>query len=146
MNLEVEIRGHLEAAGHIDELGDRASNAQPALRRVLDQLLIGEQKLWSSGRKWSPLAPSTLRTKAARGQSSKPLRGTGELERSLTIPGAPKQIREISDDELKFGTSVFHAHFHQKPRKGEPQRKVLVLRPTDKRKARELILDHLMGR
>lgn len=147
MKLDVEIRGEKDAGRKLDALGERATDASDAFHKILDKLIEGEKSLFrrSGGKKWAPLARSTTYTKKSRGQDPRMMRASGALERSLTQIGAPHQIKDINGESLTFGTSLFYAHFHQKPRRNEPKREVLQFRPIDKRHAREVLLDHLLG-
>ena len=147
MHLDVEIRGEKDGGRHLDALGERATDARGAFEKILDKLIAGEKSLFrrSGGAKWAPLANSTRYTKKSRGQDPRPMRASGALERSLTQLGAPHQIKHIDGDSMTFGTDLFYAYFHQRPRRNEPKREVLQFRPIDKRHAREVLLDHLLG-
>jgi hypothetical protein len=150
MELELQVRGHLEAGKRLDDMGKRAVHAQPAFRKVVDELLKGEQAIWR-GRGWKPLAESTIRRKRAEGLDPRPLRATGALEKSLTQRLAPHAIREIHDDELRFGSSHVGAIFTQRGTKTEkktlrqPKRQVLRIRAPERKSIRGIILSHLMG-
>ncbi len=50
---------------------------------------------------------------------------TGELYSSFT-PGAPQNVLDYQTDLIVYGTSVFHAVFHQSGTRTEPQRAMLV--------------------
>jgi phage gpG-like protein len=123
--------GAAEAAHMVEQLGHRAEHAAPAMRKIRDLLILGEVALWkrSGGKKWAPRADGTT-----------PGILTGRLHRSLTEPEAEGAIREVHDDHLVFGTSLYWARFMQagttvNGAPHEPKRPVLVFRPTD-RKAR----------
>jgi phage gpG-like protein len=133
--------GVAEAARMVEQLGHRAEHAAPAMRKIRDLLILGEVALWhrSGGKKWAPRADGTT-----------PGVLTGALQRSLTEPDAEGAIREVHDDHLVFGTSLFYARFMQAGTTvngvpHEPKRPVLVFRPTDRKAAKEVIRLHLLG-
>lgn len=133
--------GATEAAHMLERLGHRAEHAAPAMRKIRDLLILGEVALWkrSGGKKW-----------AARADGTTPGILSGRLHRSLTEPDAEGAIREVHDDHLVFGTSLYWARFMQKGTTvngtpHEPKRPVLVFRPTDRKASKEIIRLHMLG-
>lgn len=124
------------AAKLIEDVGKRAVHARPAMLKITELLLLGEVALWkrSGGKKWAP--------KVGDGQTGVL---TGALLRSLTTPEAEGAVREIHDDHVVFGTSLFYAGFMQSGTVREPKRSVLVFRPTDRKATKEIIRLHLLG-
>lgn len=77
------------------------------------------------GGSWSPLAPSTLRAKAAKGTISKGiLRDTDRLFNSIAqLRGQTADtIFEVDHFSLRYGTTVPYARFHQDGTRRMPQR------------------------
>lgn len=133
--------GAAEAARMVEQIGQRAEHAAPAMRKIRDLLILGEVALWkrSGGKKW-----------ALRADGTTPGVLSGALHRSLTEPEAEGAVREVHDDRLVFGTTLFYARFMQKGTvvngaPHEPARPVLVFRPTDRKASKEVIRLHMLG-
>lgn len=100
----------------------RMVNAKPAFTKVQQILERGEQRLFDR----------------AHGKYVK----SGRTRESLTQEAAPDAVREARGDRLTFGTSVWYAKFLRKGKKSA----VLVLRPTERKQASQVLLDFFMGR
>jgi hypothetical protein len=140
-SLDIEISGVVPTAEMLEAIGQRAIHLDPALEEIMDLLLEGERTLWKrSGRKWMrTLSPSTQARHRREGTSA--LVGSGALEDSLTKHDGRGAIRKAHGDQLVFGSSVYYARFQDKNK-----RQILVFRPADKKQARVILVDHLMGR
>jgi phage gpG-like protein len=80
---------------------------------------------------WAPLAPATVAEKARRGLDPRILHATGRLRASLTARGGDA-IRESHPDEMRFGTDVPYAAFHQRGTARMPRRRGIELPATDR--------------
>lgn len=141
MKIDLEVSGEQIVSRELLRTSRRARNAQPALREVgvlLEELTERNfaTEGASGGKPWAPLAESTVRQKAAAGQSGGTLVATGDLLDSLT--GGAGHIRETGLNFLIFGTGVEYAGYHQKG-KGVPQRKPLQVTELHKRLAVKII-------
>lgn len=139
MRIELDVAGDKQLAREVLRLGDRAVDATPAFAKVVTDLAEHERRqfeteggLASGG--WTPLAASTIAAKRAAGLDPRILRATGALYRSLTQPlgGGSDAIREVRPDEMRFGTSLRYARFHQLGTDRMPQRREIELRERDR--------------
>lgn len=65
---------------------------------------------------------------------------TGQLYTSL-VPGAPENILAFDSDAMVYGTSVFHAPFHQNPSiPGRPPQRQILVMPGEATLQREVAL------
>jgi phage gpG-like protein len=82
---------------------------------------------------WQELADSTKARKAAKGREdpSRILYDSGDLFKSLTEAENDNAIRVSEHDEMRFGTTLPYAEFHQLGH-GVPQRRFLELTETDR--------------
>ena len=124
LNFDLRISGTRErplerTTERFEIVGRRLRDARLPLREVLRILEQGERRHF----------------KGLRGRYV----DTGATMRSLTEPSDPNAIREVQPDELVFGTKVYYARFLRRKRKSA----VLVLKPTEKRMASKVVLDHI---
>lgn len=139
LELEIKVEGLEDAEGRLTRLGQRAVMAAPAFAEIYEVMLESERALWARGIS-PPDAPITIERKG----DATVLERTGALRRSLTATGAGGHIRELSGQALKFGSSLWYAHFalgtqHQ------PRRELIKLRPTDRAKIHVIIARWLAG-
>jgi hypothetical protein len=145
MYFTIEIFGDKQVDRELLRFRDRAMNMEPAFRALAADFLEEEAKqfdtegAYASGG-WVPLRPSTIAKKAAAGQDLRILHATNAMSRSLTVPGAPGQIRRIKRDEMFVGTDVRskkgfpYPAVHQRPiRSPLPRRRPVELRATTRR-------------
>lgn len=135
----------------VEERGRRGTNMRPALEAVADDFLDLEESVFATqGRLvlaagWKKLSPKWLKFKTSHGLSPRILemtQGGGRLRRSLTVHGAPWQLRDVTNDEVVVGTTLGIANVHQKGRTVRignrtvkiPARKFVRLRRTDKQR------------
>jgi phage gpG-like protein len=141
MRVDVVVRGDEQAERLLGRLARRLEDGTPQLLGLVDQLIEAEQERFAGrGIRWRRLAPSTSR------QGRRPLVLTGELMRSLTVRGYRGQIVEVRPGQLRFGTRVYYARFHQKG-EGVPKRTVVGLTRIQKKSVvaelRSLLLEDL---
>jgi len=95
-------------AAHLQRYAARVGNPRPALERMRAQLARGEQEVWGThgaaiGFHWAPAVEPDRKT------DPQLLVATGALRASLTAAGAG----EVGEVELRYGTDVPYARFHQ---------------------------------
>jgi phage gpG-like protein len=108
---------------------------------AIDEVVIPELKeqFETEGRgTWAPLRPAYAQRKRRLYGDRPILQATGGLARSLTVPGAPHQIREVGPGEAFFGTDLERARFHQRGR-GRRRRKILNLTREFRRKVKDFV-------
>lgn len=147
MRVDVVVRGDRQASDLTRRLARRLSDGSPQLLGLVDQLLEAEQERFAGrGARWRKLSPLTVRKDRQQGRDPRPLVLTGELMRSLTVRGHPRQIVEVRPTQLRFGSSVYYARFHQRG-EGTPRRTVVGLTRAQKHtivaELRRLLLEDL---
>jgi hypothetical protein len=113
LKLEVEDTGIL--VHEVEELGNRAWDAKPVLRRIQEDMAMTTISQFASqggrsGERWKPDEKSTVERKVAEGYSSRTEMRTGTLAASLLFHG-PGNIHRLSKASTTFGTRVFYAVF-----------------------------------
>jgi phage gpG-like protein len=143
----LEVFGDKVLSREFLRTGDNADDLTPAWRRVIPYLhsTVADQFASEGGEMsggWAPLAPSTL----ARKTGPSILVESGALEESLTGM-APGAIRDVSKDELAFGSSVPYGIHHQRGTSRMPARKVLQFggRSRHGREVMRIIQAHIFG-
>jgi phage gpG-like protein len=136
VRLDLDVFGDKQVARELLRFGDRAADVRPAWNAIIGRLerLEAEQFDSQGGRGsggWAPLAPATVAEKARRGLDPRILHATGRLRASLTGRGGDA-IRESHPDEMRFGTSVPYARFHQQGTSRMPRRREIELRELDR--------------
>lgn len=134
LQVDVTVTGDRPAVRLVNRLARRLEDGTPALRGLVDTLLEAEAERFAGrGARWRKLSRSTQRLDREQGRDPRPLVLTGELMRSLTVPGYRGQIVRLTPSSLQFGTSVFYARFHQKG-EGVPRRTVVGLTRVQKQR------------
>lgn len=144
MRLELTITGDEAAERHLDTMGDRAVDARPVWNVVAGLVMRETRRQFALGSGWAPLAASTRERKARQHKPAQAMVDSGALRASLTRRGARGQILDLQRDEMRLGTRIFYARFHQRG-KGVPERKVLDLTPAVKRRISRDLADHIVG-
>lgn len=138
MRLELNVVGDQQVNRELLRFAHRAVDARPLWDRIiLDLRALEEEQFASQGARasggWQPLADSTIARKAAKGRQepSRILVDSGDLLKSLTEHGDDNAVRVSENDEMRFGTRLSYAEFHQLGH-GVPQRRFLELTETDR--------------
>jgi phage gpG-like protein len=138
MRLELNVVGDQQLNRELLRFAGRAVDARPLWDKILlDLRALEEEQFSSQGARasggWQPLADSTIQRKAAKGRQepSRILVDSGDLLKSLTEHGGDNAVRVSEHDEMRFGTRLPYAEFHQLGH-GVPQRRFLELTETDR--------------
>jgi phage gpG-like protein len=138
VDISIEIFGQEQVKRTIMRPSQRADDARPAFRTILEMLRETERRRFrAQGPGWEPLKEETLRRKRAHGERLQILMATDELFESLTSPGSPVGIAEIDKNSLRYGTHREWAASHQfgAPGANIPQRTIIDLDEPFKRDA-----------
>lgn len=137
-------RGAGKAARDVDRLGQRARDIRPATSTIRTQFRTAEERLFDTGGhgQWPKLAEATRQLKAKRGSDPRILRATGALYRALTSAKAAGQLDVRHPTELRFGTTIPYATFHDLG-KGVPQRKPIDLTSHDRDRITKAIEEYV---
>lgn len=101
----------------LDGLADRARNATPATDALLNMMVDHQRRQWDSdgargGKPWPKNTVKWAGRKRADGASTRPMRLTEHLMRSLTTRGKVKDgIRTAGKQRATVGTKVFYSRF-----------------------------------
>ena len=129
MRVSFEVTGADTVVHRIMGIGERAVDAYPVLEGIVEALKASEAALFDSEDHWSPLKESTLERRGQEGiDTDKILDAFGYLKESLTSDGAGN-VTYVGPQELIFGTSVEHAHFHKSGTRHMPKRDPLPSMP-----------------
>jgi phage gpG-like protein len=138
MQLELSVFGDQQLNRELLRFAGRAVDARPLWDQIILDLrqLEAEQFEQQGGRAsggWQKLADSTIARKAAKGREdpARILVDSGALEKSLTETHGDDAIRVSEHDEMRFGTSLPYAEYHQLGH-GVPRRRFLELTETDR--------------
>jgi phage gpG-like protein len=138
MRVELDVFGEKQISREILRVGERASDARPVFSSIA-RYLMGEeeQQFASEGRYasggWARLKDATIAAKRRAHLDPRILRATDALHRSLTRRGDANQVLVIRPNELRFGTKLAYARFHQSGTSSSPRRRPLELRETARR-------------
>lgn len=96
VKVEMEVLGEVQLRRRLLRFSDRAVNARPAFAVISEYLNEVEKKQFASegaysGHPWAPLAESTKKTKASRGQRPEILRATDAMKKALTNKRGPNK-------------------------------------------------------
>jgi len=135
-------RGTERAEARFKRMGQNAAHAKPALEEIVTDVLIPTTKeRWGKG--WRKLADSTKEAKKRKGQPRTKLVASGRLRDSLTKPGHKDMIFDVNHERALYGTRVFYAQFHDKPRDNEPRRRLIRLTKQSRKAIAEKVSAHL---
>jgi phage gpG-like protein len=138
VRLELNVAGDQQLNRELLRFAHRAVDARPLWDKIiLDLRRLEEEQFADQGHRasggWQELADSTKARKAAKGREdpSRILYDSGDLFKSLTEAENDNAIRVSEHDEMRFGTTLPYAEFHQLGH-GVPQRRFLELTETDR--------------
>jgi hypothetical protein len=135
VRVDCDVSGAVEAARHVDEVGERASDARPVLKIVQKVIADGVEANFRGGggrfgEPWEPNRPGTLARKARMGQGSETLVGNGDLGAALT--GGKGKRRRLGKSSTAVGVALFYARFLNDGTKFMPRRKVIGISDADR--------------
>jgi hypothetical protein len=134
LRLEVTETGASEAALDLHRLGQRAGDVAPAGGEVKRIFHDAERRTFgASGPGWPPVSQPTSERKAREGLSTSLLRASDRLYESLTQMFGSHQIDVRSADELRFGTTVQYARYHDQGTRSMPRRRLTQPTPSEQR-------------
>jgi phage gpG-like protein len=131
----IEARGIERATHALNGVSKRAGDIRDSSYKIRTIFRNAEKERFASNGRgsWDGLADSTKEYKARENQDPRVLRASNALYKSLTAPRAREQIDARERDELRFGTEVPYAVFHDQGR-GVPTRTLIDLTPQERRR------------
>lgn len=139
MRIDLETFGETQLSRELLRYSDRADDVSPYFKAAAVYFRQAEARQFSTsgsagGKRWSPLAASTVRRKARLKQDPRILRATMNLFKSLTQPEHPDHIEQITPDSLFVGSRDPKGRFHQKGNEPiMPQRRPVSLTEFQRR-------------
>lgn len=124
--VDFDVLGEDVAAKHLFDMGQRAADPRPALRKVRDMLTRGHAKQFASqgaylGETWPPLAQGTLERK---GSGSI---GVASGKMRAALQGGSGRKTSVTRKQVTVGVSpkLFYARFFHKGTKRQPAREIV---------------------
>lgn len=154
VRFEMQAHGDKLVARELTRLGDRALDASAAFEEIAGQFMRAEKRRFETvgDGTWPPITASTRARKAASknptvvANANRVLVATGQLRRSLSVPGAPDQQVIVQPRSLTFSTTVPYAGYLQRGTSRMPARKPLGFTEHAKRDAVRTLQRHIIER
>jgi phage gpG-like protein len=150
----MEVEGEVQLDRALSRFGDHLSDMSPFFEVVANMLqdIVGQQFDTEGGRTggWTPLSPQYAAYKLSQVGSQPTLVYTGRMRRSLIERGGDN-IREITSDSLRWGTSVRseggfpYPRAHQTGTRKMPQRRIIDLTEDDRRSLMKALQRFFVG-
>jgi hypothetical protein len=137
--------GDDKAAKTIADTGKRANNVKPGAAKIRTAYREAEQEIFrrnGGAVAWEKLKDSTREAKRRRGQDHGTLRASNALFKSLTAPRAAYQVDDRQPHELRFGSTLPYADFHESG-KGQAKRPTQAFTATQQRRINRAIEDFI---
>jgi phage gpG-like protein len=146
LRFSFEAYGDRLVSREILDMGDRALDARPAFRLIVDDFRTFEAERFDSegDGTWKPLQPQTIAEKARKGLDPRILHATGRLRLSLTKKGAPGSYSRVYPNFMLFGSTVPYAHFLQTGTRRMPARKPLGFTEAQKVTVLKRLQEHIV--
>jgi hypothetical protein len=136
----IETTGIRAQVAVMKKLGIRGADIRPAYPEVETVYREQETQLFATQGhgQWPALAASTVATKASKGLDPRMMHASSMLYRSLTQKKPRNRWRRARKTELRWGTKVFYALFHQEGH-GVPVRKVIDIDNSGQRQITQIL-------
>lgn len=145
-----EVAGEKQIARRFTRLDSAVADMTPAFKEITKSFYAGEKRQfeteggWGSGG-WLPLSPAY---EAWKDPTLSIMELSGDLKAALTgmvPPNTAGNIEIIESNQLILGTDIDYAIYHQSnaPRTKLPQRKVLELPESERKKWTSIIHEHI---
>ena len=154
IRFELTVDGEKQLDRALSRGGDHLSDVSPFFEVAADMIagFVELQFDTQGGRTggWMPLSPQYAAWKFAQVGAQPIMVFTGRLKRSLIERGA-NNIREISSDQMKWGTSIKTAKgapypiFHQRGTSRMPQRRIIDLTEDDRNALMKALQRFMVG-
>jgi hypothetical protein len=143
--LSITTHGDDQAAKTIADTGKRANNVKPGASKIRTAYREAEVEIFQGNGgavAWEKLKDSTRTAKRRRGQDHGTLRASNALYKSLTAPRAAYQVDDRQPHELRFGSTVPYADFHESGR-GQAKRPTQAFTASQQRRINDAIADFI---
>lgn len=114
LRLEFTTGDGQSAARRLTQLGKGVSDFQPLWEKIERDFYQMERDHWASqgDGKWAPNSGLYAERKAKHYPGRVVMELTGALYKSMTVQGAPGQVRRVSRSQLVIGTDIHYAAIH----------------------------------
>ena len=131
IEMRLEVLGEAQLVRRLSRFGENVKDFRPAFETIVDRLRVATEELFDAeGRGWPPLSPKYAAWKEIHYPGQPIMRRTDTLYGSL-VGRTGGSILEIQPLEMRWGTSVDYARYHQQGA-GVPQRRVINLAENEK--------------
>lgn len=126
------VDGDEQINRQLSRFGDDVKDFSSFFRQVSERLQRASKELFDAqGRGWAPLSPAYAEWKAKHYPGKTILRRTDALYNSLAGRGRG-HVEEIHPLQMRWGTEIPYARFHQRGTSKMPQRRVIDLVEREK--------------
>lgn len=139
--LNITVKGDDKAAKTIADTGKRANNVKPGASKIRTAYREAEMAIFEHNGgavSWEKLKDSTRAAKRRRGQDRGILRASNALYKALTAPRSSYQVDDRQPHELRFGTTLPYAQYHEEGR-GQAKRPTQAFTPAQLRRINDAI-------
>jgi phage gpG-like protein len=146
--LTFDVMGDTQVMRGFSRFADGIKDLSEAFKEIAEDFHKGERQQFQSeggygAGGWVPLAPSTIERKEKGGYPMDILVRTGELRQAMAGEGGAA-IEEIRPLEMRLGTTLAYARFHQKGTRGMPARPIIMLPEEQKTRWHKIIQKYLV--
>jgi phage gpG-like protein len=133
IRFSLEVDGERQVDRALSRFGDAIRDPRGYFELAADILreITEEQFASEGGGRWAPLSPAYAAWKMTQVGARPILTFSGRMRRSLTERGG-ENIREVTNDEMKWGSRVPYAVFHQRGTARMPARPIFDLSEEDR--------------
>lgn len=142
--LHLEVEGEVQVSRMLSRTTERVKHLGPfydEAAKILSRS-VKEQLSSEGGRSehtWQPLSPGYAEWKQRRYGNAPILEASGTMRRAL------QPTPEVVPDDKIFWSVPFYALFHQRGTRKMPQRRILDLNESDRRRLVKALQRHIMG-
>jgi len=143
--LDITVKGDDKAAKTIADTGKRADNVKPGASKIRTAYREAETEIFQRNGgavAWAALKQSTREAKRRRNTDHGTLRATNALYKALTAANASYQVDQRQPHELRFGTTLPYAPFHEEGR-GQAKRPTQAFTASQLARIRRAIEDFI---
>lgn len=143
-----EVSGDIQVKRLFSRFGNKINDLVPALKNIRKRYYDVEKKQFASqggfgSGGWEALS-ETYRVRKAKLYPGKGiLEASGDMKRSLTVPGSYGNVDILEHDSLVLGTNLDYPVYHQHGTGHMPKRKPIELPEAEKRAWTSILHKHI---
>lgn len=142
----IEIFGEVQLLRTLSRFGEGVQDYTPVFHSIVERLQQGAQEQFDTQGQgaWAPLSPKYAKWKAQNYPGKPILQRTGDLLMSLTSETG-HSINVVHPLEMRWGTDLLYARFHQLGTRRMPQRRIIELSEEQRRDVMKEVQKYLVG-